>query len=67
MGQFDPDSVKGADALVIVTNQAAFRQVDLPEVKSRPNPDPTLFDTRNLRNRKECEEAGFTHLATGGP
>jgi UDP-N-acetyl-D-glucosamine dehydrogenase len=61
------DSVKGADAVVIVTNHAAFREVDLSQVKSQMNPDPILFDTRNLRTRKECEEAGFTYLATGRP
>ncbi len=60
-------SVKGADAVVITTNHAAFRQVDLSEVKSQMNPNPVLFDTRNLRTRKECEEAGFTYLATGRP
>jgi len=61
------DSVKGADAVVIATNHAAFRAVDLSEVKAKMNPDPVLFDTRNLRTRKESEEAGFTYLATGRP
>jgi UDP-N-acetyl-D-glucosamine dehydrogenase len=61
------DSAKGADAVVIVTNHAEFRQVDLSEVKAQMNPDPVLFDTRNLRTRKESEEAGFTYLATGRP
>ena len=61
------DSVKGADAVVIATNHAAFGQVDLSEVKAQMNPDPVLFDTRNLRTRKESEEAGFTYLATGRP
>src|SRR6059036_900617 len=55
------DSVKGADAVVIATNHAAFREVDLSEVKARMNPDPVLFDTRNLRTRKESVEAGFTY------
>jgi UDP-N-acetyl-D-glucosamine dehydrogenase len=61
------DSVKGADAVLIATNHAPFRQVDLSEVKAQMNPHPILFDTRNLRTRKECEEAGFTYLATGRP
>ena len=61
------DSVKGADAVVIVTNHAAFREVDLSEVRAQMNPDPILFDTRNLRTRKESVEAGFTYLATGRP
>src|SRR2546428_511150 len=61
------DSVKGVDAVVIATNHAAFRQADLSAVKAQMNPDPILFDTRNLRTRKECEDAGFTYLATGRP
>ncbi len=61
------DSVKGVDAVVIATNHAAFRQADLSAAKAQMNPDPILFDTRNLRTRKECEDAGFTYLATGRP
>ena len=61
------DSVEGADAVVIATNHVAFRQVDLSEVRAKMNPDPILFDTRNLRTRNECEDAGFTYLATGRP
>lgn len=61
------DSVKGADAVVIATNHAEFRDVDLTEVKAGMNSDPILFDTRNLRTRKDSEDAGFTYLATGRP
>jgi UDP-N-acetyl-D-glucosamine dehydrogenase len=61
------DSLKGVDAVVIATNHSAFREVDLSEVKTQMNPDPILFDTRNLRTRRESEEAGFTYLATGRP
>ncbi len=61
------DSVKGADAVMIATNHSAFREIDLSEVKSQMNPDPILFDTRNLRTRKESEDAGFVYLATGRP
>jgi UDP-N-acetyl-D-glucosamine dehydrogenase len=61
------DSVKGADAVLIATNHSEFREVDLSEVKAQMKPDPILFDTRNLRNRKESEDAGFTYLATGRP
>jgi len=60
-------SVKGADAVVIATNHAGFRHVNLSDVKAQMNPDPILFDTRNLRTRKESEEAGFVYLATGRP
>lgn len=61
------DSVKGADALVIVANHKAFRDADLSEIKNQMNPDPILFDTRNLRTREECERVGFKYMATGRP
>jgi UDP-N-acetyl-D-glucosamine dehydrogenase len=61
------DSVKGVDAVVIATNHAEFRDVDLTDVKAQMNSDPILFDTRNLRTRRESEDAGFTYLATGRP
>jgi UDP-N-acetyl-D-mannosaminuronate dehydrogenase len=61
------DSVKGADAVVIATNHPTFREVGLSEVKAQMNPDPILFDTRNLRTRKESEESGLAYLATGRP
>src|SRR5207245_7493376 len=43
------DSVKGVDAVVIATNHAAFRQVDLSEVKAQMNPDPVLSDRKSTR------------------
>jgi len=61
------DSLDGADALVIATNHKVFAKPELSELKSRMNADPILFDTRNLRSRKEAEELGFTYLATGRP
>ena len=61
------DSAKGADALVIGTSHDVFRQTNLVEVKNLMNPNPILFDTRNLRTREECERAGFIYLATGRP
>jgi len=61
------ESVRDADALVIATAHNAFRSVDLPKIRSVMHDSPILYDTRNLRNRVECEEAGFTYLATGRP
>ncbi len=61
------DSVTGADALVIATNHKAFLEADLSKIKSKMNPQPILFDTRNLRSREECERSGFTYLGTGRP
>ncbi len=61
------ESVRDADALIIATAHNAFRSIDLSKIKSLMHGSPILYDTRNLRNRKECEEAGFTYLATGRP
>jgi UDP-N-acetyl-D-glucosamine dehydrogenase len=61
------ESVRDSDALIIATAHNAFRSVDLSKIKSLMRDSPILFDTRNLRTRKECEEAGFTYLATGRP
>jgi UDP-N-acetyl-D-glucosamine dehydrogenase len=61
------ESVRDADALVIATAHNAFRSIDLLKIRSVMRDSPILYDTRNLRNRGECEEAGFTYLATGRP
>jgi UDP-N-acetyl-D-glucosamine dehydrogenase len=61
------ESVRHADALVIATAHNAFRSIDLLKIRSVMRDSPILYDTRNLRNRGECEEAGFTYLATGRP
>jgi UDP-N-acetyl-D-glucosamine dehydrogenase len=61
------ESVRDADALIIATAHNAFRSVDLSKIRSLMRDRPILYDTRNLRNRRECEEAGFTYLATGRP
>ncbi len=61
------ESVRDADALIMATAHNAFRSVDLSKISSLMHDRPILYDTRNLRTRKECEEAGFTYLATGRP
>jgi len=63
----ETESVRDADALIIATAHNAFRGVDLSKVNGLMRDRPILYDTRNLRNRRECEEAGFTYLATGRP
>jgi nucleotide sugar dehydrogenase len=61
------ESVKGSDAIVILTNHKIFRDVDLVPIKQLMNNSPILFDTRNIRTRQEAERAGFTYVATGRP
>jgi UDP-N-acetyl-D-glucosamine dehydrogenase len=66
-GSSEIESVRDADALIIATAHNAFRSVNLSKIRSLMRDGPILYDTRNLRNRRECEEAGFTYLATGRP
>src|SRR5439155_1718890 len=61
------ESVRDADALIISTAHNVFRSVDLSKIRSLMRNLPILYDTRNLRDQRECEEAGFTYLATGRP
>ena len=61
------ESVRDADALIIATAHNVFRSVDLSKIRSLMRNLPILYDTRNLRDQRECEEAGFTYLATGRP
>src|SRR5712691_6421975 len=61
------ESVRDADALIIATAHNAFRTVNLSKIRSLMRDRPILYDTRNLRTRREGEEAGFTYLATGRP
>ncbi|TMI07638.1 nucleotide sugar dehydrogenase [Candidatus Bathyarchaeota archaeon] len=63
----ETESVRDADALIIATAHNSFRSVDLSKISPLMRDRPILYDTRNLRNRRECEEAGFTYLATGRP
>jgi UDP-N-acetyl-D-glucosamine dehydrogenase len=61
------ESVRDADVLIMATSHNAFRTANLSKIRSVMRNSPILYDTRNLRTRKECEEAGFTYLATGRP
>ncbi|HUI71875.1 MAG TPA: UDP-glucose/GDP-mannose dehydrogenase family protein, partial [Spirochaetia bacterium] len=49
------DAIKGADALVILTEWNQFRNLDLEKVKSNLKA-PLLFDLRNIYRRSELQE-----------
>ena len=66
-GSSEFESVRDSDALIIATAHNTFRSVNRSRIKSLMRDNPILFDTRNIRTRRECEEAGFTYLATGRP
>jgi UDPglucose 6-dehydrogenase len=58
------DAMKGADALVIVTEWNAFRALDLKRVKSLLT-RPVLVDLRNIYNVEDMEKAGFVYHSIG--
>ena len=58
------DALNGADALVIMTEWAEFRNPDFAEMKRRMRA-PLIFDGRNLYKRHQMQAAGFTYLSIG--
>jgi UDPglucose 6-dehydrogenase len=58
------DCVKGADALVLVTEWHEFRRPSFERLKSLMR-QPVIFDGRNIWNPAELRGAGFTYYAMG--
>ena len=60
------DALRGADALVIVTEWNEFRALDLARAKSLMR-RPIFVDLRNVYSPVEVAEAGFTYRSVGRP
>ncbi|PIN86303.1 UDP-glucose 6-dehydrogenase [Candidatus Woesearchaeota archaeon CG10_big_fil_rev_8_21_14_0_10_44_13] len=61
----DPyETLKGCDALVIVTEWDEFRNLDLNKVKSMLK-RPIVFDGRNIYEPKEMRKLGFIYHGVG--
>jgi len=61
----DPyDAMRGAEAVVIVTEWDAFRALDLGRAKQLLE-EPLLVDLRNLYRRTDVESQGFRYVAVG--
>jgi UDPglucose 6-dehydrogenase len=58
------DAIKGADALIILTEWNQFRNLDLARVK-RLLKSPQLFDLRNIYKRPVVEAQGFRYFGVG--
>ena len=58
------DAVKGADALLLVTEWPEFRLPDWKKIKNVMN-DPIIFDGRNIYNPGEIAQAGFAYYGIG--
>jgi UDPglucose 6-dehydrogenase len=58
------DALKGADALVIVTEWNEFRRPDFDRMKSLMK-QPIVFDGRNIYDPARIREKGFTYYSIG--
>ncbi|EPC04089.1 UDP-glucose 6-dehydrogenase [Litchfieldella anticariensis FP35 = DSM 16096] len=57
-------ALKGADALVIVTEWQSFRAPDFDLIKQKLS-EPTIFDGRNMFEPKRMAKKGFTYYSVG--
>jgi UDPglucose 6-dehydrogenase len=55
---------EGADALVLVTEWPAFRELDFVALRHRMR-HPVLVDGRNFLNRERMREIGFDYWGVG--
>ncbi|MFO0914503.1 MAG: UDP-glucose/GDP-mannose dehydrogenase family protein [Pirellulales bacterium] len=60
------ETLDGADALVIVTEWAEFRNPDFAAMKSRMK-GQVIFDGRNLYECRSAADAGFVYYSIGRP
>ncbi len=58
------DVLKGADALIVVTEWNEFRQPDFERMK-RLMKSPIVFDGRNIYDPKQMRAKGFTYYGVG--
>lgn len=58
------EALRGAEALVILTEWAVFRNPDFKKMKGLMN-QPVIFDGRNLFNPSEVREEGFEYTSVG--
>jgi UDPglucose 6-dehydrogenase len=58
------DAMKGADALVLITEWNEFRALDLTRVKSLLR-TPTVIDLRNIYKPAAMAAAGFYYFSIG--
>ena len=58
------DAIRGADALVIITEWNQFRALDMEKVKELLN-SPKIADLRNIYEPKDMREMGFEYVGVG--
>ncbi len=60
------DALKGADALLIVTEWNEFREPNFARMKKLLR-QPVIFDGRNIYNPEQVRALGFTYRSIGRP
>jgi len=60
------EALKGADALILVTEWNEFRNPNFEKMKELMK-DPVIFDGRNQYSRREMRELGFDYFGIGRP
>jgi len=60
------DVMKGADALILITEWNQFRRLDLQRVKDLLA-EPVFFDLRNVYEPNEVEQYGIDYVGVGLP
>jgi len=58
------EALKGADALVVITEWQEFREPDFARIKKLMR-TPVVFDGRNIYQRDEMKQLGFTYFSIG--
>ena len=58
------ETVKGTDALIIITEWNIYRKLDLLKVKSLMK-TPTIIDLRNIFSPSDLQKAGFSYVGVG--
>lgn len=62
--QDEYEAIKGADALVIITEWNQFRALDMAKVKSLLK-SPKIADLRNIYEPEDMQELGFEYVGVG--
>jgi UDPglucose 6-dehydrogenase len=60
----DYETLRGADALAVVTEWSEFRTPDFKKIKKLLK-NPVIFDGRNIYNHSEVRKMGFTYYGIG--
>jgi UDPglucose 6-dehydrogenase len=58
------DALKGADALVVITEWQEFREPDFPRMRKLLK-SPVIFDGRNIYQPEQMKDLGFVYKSIG--